>query len=211
MFTLFGILWAIASLFHVLGPSGRALAFLSSPSWPGFGHIVTATAAIWLLRFPTRVVPLVVLSACGPITAWQEAPALGSHWLLASIVDIGIATAALRARDGSAVDPSRFLASFLPVGTWILVVFYAFAAFAKLNTAFWDPNVSCSTRFLAQILSSFPFTSLPSPNPSAWGPIVPLIVTTTEASIPTLLSVRRTGSVPLLVEKFLGASLPLSG
>ena len=38
---------------------------------------------------------------------------------------------------------------------WLLLVFYAFAAFAKLNSAFFDPSASCAVYYANESLSSW--------------------------------------------------------
>ncbi|MGC1731429.1 MAG: hypothetical protein WA731_01980, partial [Pseudonocardiaceae bacterium] len=84
--TLFASLWAIAALFHVLGPSGAAIGVFVHPTALGFTHVLLAMCAIWLLAKPARHLPLMLVAIIGLITAWQEMPVLGNHWLLAAFV-----------------------------------------------------------------------------------------------------------------------------
>ena len=50
---------------------------------------------------------------------------------------------------------------------WLLVVFYAFAAFAKLNSGFFDPNTSCAVFYANQGLTSWGFPTFPADSASA--------------------------------------------
>lgn len=136
--TVFASLWAVAALFHVLGPSGAAIAVFSDPTALGLTHVLVAICAIWLLAKPAHSLPLILLAVLSLITAWQEAPILGNHWLLAAFADLAMLLAAVgTVRDGS-INRDRLAQEFLPAARWCLVLFYLCAAFSKLNSAFFD-------------------------------------------------------------------------
>jgi hypothetical protein len=123
---LFASLWAVAALFHVLGPSGAAIGVFGNPTTLGFTHVLLAVCAIWLLVRPAHNFPLMLVAVIGLIAAWQEAPTLGNHWLLAAFVDLALLLSALGAvREGS-INRDRLAEAFLPPARWCLVLFYFF-------------------------------------------------------------------------------------
>src|SRR6476469_9492094 len=92
--TVFASLWAVAALFHVLGPSGAAIGVFGNPTALGLTHVLLAICAIWLLARPAQNLPLMLLAVFGEIADWREAPTLGNHWLLASTVTLALLLAA---------------------------------------------------------------------------------------------------------------------
>jgi hypothetical protein len=180
--TLFASLWAVAALFHVLGTSGAGLDLFTDPSAAGIAQALLAVCAIGVLARPDDTGVLALLAVLGLVTVWLEAPILGSHWVLAAFVNLALLVATLLARRAGGVDGARLAEVFLPVARWCLVLFYAFAAFAKLNTDFLDAAVSCSTFFFNETFGP----------PVVGADLLPLATTLTELSIPLLLLVRRT-------------------
>jgi hypothetical protein len=182
---LFTVLWALGASLHVLGnpenPSdlavyGIALAVglaLARPSWP-----------------PTlTIVGLATIAAI-----WSEAPILGNHWMLAGMIGL----AAVVALCIAGRDPSRYWARFAPAARWCLLGFYAFAAFAKLNHDFFNPDVSCAPFYLRESAASFGVGTLADPPrwigyATVWGTAL------LELSIPVLLVMRRTRCLGVLV------------
>lgn len=183
--TLFASLWAVAALFHVLGTSGSVTRLVTAPTTTGVAQALLATCAIALLIRPGRTAPLLLLAVLGLFTAWLEAPVLGSHWALAAFVNLAL----LLARGTGGLDRARLAGLFLPVARWCLVLFYAFAAFAKLNTDFLDAAVSCSTYFFGETFGP----------PAVGAELIPVATALTELSIPLLLLVRRTRPVGVLL------------
>jgi hypothetical protein len=80
---------------------------------------------------------------------------------------------------------------FLTLARWVLIGFYAFAAFAKLNHAFFTPRVSCATFYLDELSRSL-HLSVHSQSGGAWTHLVPFAIAAVELSVPVLLLVRRT-------------------
>jgi hypothetical protein len=136
----------------------------------------------------------------GPVTLWFEAPVLGSHWVLAGLVDVAFllaVIAAIAARTGGRAG-DRAVTMFVPLARWVLIGFYVFAAFAKLNHAFFTPSVSCGTFYLDELAGSLGI-SLHSMTAGGWSHFVPFGVAATEMSIPILLCVRRTRHAGVVV------------
>jgi hypothetical protein len=187
------VLWAAATLFHVWGPSGRAFELLTDASSAGLTHALAGAAAVAVLLRPRSIVLVAVLAVLGPVTLWFEAPVLGSHWVLACLVDVAFLLAVIAARGGR-----RLESMFVPLARWALIGFYFFAAFAKLNHAFFTPSVSCGTFYLDELTGSLGIP-LHSTTAGGWSHLVPFGVAATEMSIPILLSMRRTRHIGVVV------------
>jgi hypothetical protein len=181
---LFACMWAMASLFHVLGPSGRAVDVFSGVTTVGLLHVAIGIAALAVLIAPRSMPRLLVLAALGPLSAWFEAPVLGSHWALAALIDIGILAAAI-------AGSRRFARNAVVLARWVFVIGYGFAAFAKLNSGFFNPAVSCGNYFVNELSDSLHlgFTTASS---GLAGYIAPVMTATIELSVPVLLVFRRT-------------------
>lgn len=191
--TVFAVTWAMANLFHVWGPSGRASDIFENVTMVGALHVAIGIAALVVLLRPRQLAPLVVLAALGPLSFWFEAPVVGSHWAVVSFVDLAILLTAATTRDRASVERQ-----FVPVARWVLIGFYAFAAFAKLNHAFFTPSVSCGTYYLDELAGSLGLT-VHSQTAGGWSHLVPFGVAGTELAIPVLLLIRRTRSVGVVV------------
>ncbi|MGA9312596.1 MAG: hypothetical protein WBV74_19840 [Pseudonocardiaceae bacterium] len=190
--TIFASLWAVAALFHVLGPSGAAIGVFGNPTALGLTHVLLALCAIWLLARPAQNLPLMLLAVFGLIAAWREAPTLGNHWLVASLVNLALLLAALGTMREWSIDRSRLAEAFLPVARWCLVLFYAFAAFSKLNSAFFDTTVSCSTYYFDETARSLGLNTPLAVGAGGLADLLPFVTAGTELSIPILLFSRRT-------------------
>ena len=125
---------------------------------------------------------------------WSEAPILGNHWVLAGMVGL----AAVVALCIAGLDPSRYWARFAPAARWCLLGFYTFAAFAKLNHDFFDPDVSCAPFYLRESADSLGVGALADPprwieHATVWGTAL------IELAVPVLLVVRRTRYLGVVV------------
>ncbi len=186
-------LLAIASLAHVFG--------LSITTWGGQGvaTLLVGATAVALLVLPEErrlraLLPIVVV-----ISIWFEAPILGNHWLLAGFV----AVAALMGRPWS----DGWLERTAPGLRWILLAFYTFAAFAKLNSGFFDPDGSCARFFANQMLDFYRLPLVPADGVLARLAIFG--VAGIELSIPILLSIKRTRRFGVLLAIAFHLSLAL--
>jgi hypothetical protein len=200
--TLFSSLWAVVALFHVLGPSGAAVGIFGNPTALGLTHAFLAMFAIWLLARPARNLPLMLVAIIGLIVAWQEAPTLGNHWLVVAFVDLALLLSALGTLQEGSIDRNMLAEAFLPLARWCLVLFYSFAAFSKLNSAFFDTAVSCSTYYFDETVRSLGFNTPLTVGAGDLARLLPFATVGTELSIPILLLNRRTrviGSVLGLV------------
>ena len=87
---LFAVMWAAATLFHVWGSSGDITDLASNWSTLGALQAAAAVAALGVLARPRALAPLVVMASLAPFIAWFEAPVLGSHWVVVTIVDAAL-------------------------------------------------------------------------------------------------------------------------
>lgn len=170
---VFARMWGVAALAHLAG-NWRYGDIAPEPTLIGFVLLAVGLLGTWLVITPRRAT-LVALCVAVPVSAVLEAPVLGNHWLLAAFVSVGYLVVG--------ADWDRFE----PVARMILLVFYAFAAFAKLNTGFLDPATSCGLVYTNQWLDGFGLGSIPAASllgwTSAWGAAL------VELAIPVLLMV----------------------
>lgn len=173
----FALLFALAIGAHIVGnpPQGWVLRVAT---------IALALAAAGLVLWPRARVAWMAAAGTVLLTAWLEAPLIGNHWLLMAVFAAATLVASLRD------DPWPWLATTVRI---TFVSFYAFAAFAKLNTAFLDPTVSCAVFYADQGLSAWGLGSLDGASLLAPVPIVTALLV--ELSVPVLLLVRRTRGI----------------
>ncbi len=178
-FNWFLRLWAVAIIAHIAGnPPGWRDAALAHPL--GVVTLGLGAVAIAVLARPNRVLGL-SLAALTVASVVLEAPVVGNHWVVAGLVSVLMLVALLRP------DP---WAVFAPGARGILISFYAFAAFAKLNRGFFDPEVSCGVTYANQLLASFRLPEVPVGD---WRAVsVAALTAMVELSIPILLLNRRT-------------------
>lgn len=171
----FAWLFALAVWAHVVG----------NPPWGiSTRSVVTLAlglAAAVLVHRPTARSAWAMVASLQLVTVWLQMPVLGNHWLLMGFFSVAVLLALPRRQ------PWKWLA---PTVAAVFIVFYAFAAFAKLNTAFLDPAVSCALFFGNQLLGSWGLPTVPATAGAAWLPVVAALVT--EISVVVLLLVPRT-------------------
>jgi hypothetical protein len=200
---LFAVMWALASLWHVLGnPDG-------APAW---AEAALALAAGFVLWRPGPVLPLALLAAAGLVVAWEEAPTLGDEWLLASFVNLAIvvsvAVAVVRRRFADRADLAERV---FPAARVCLLGAYAFAAFAKLNTAFFDRETSCAVFLYREVTDSIGLDGLQLGGTAWVDRAVILGAVGIELAIPVLLLIRRTRGVGVVLGLAFHAVLALDG
>lgn len=131
-----------------------ALVFHYSDSAP-LVVVPVLVAALPALLFPSSLIAVGLVLTAGALIAVLSLPAASNHQVMSLLVALALGAAALwvlatRRQSGSFVE--RWLdAARSPIGLVLLVV-YAFTVFDKLNTAFFDPPVSCGGRLFRQLL-----------------------------------------------------------
>ena len=189
---VFSWLWALAVVLHLLYLTNSYAAF-SSFTADHVVHLLLAVAAVALLMRPQSLALLAIVCVLTPVTAWFEAPRLGNHWLLASLVALALLAAmalgaALRPRDVA----GRLLADGLPSARLIFLIVYGFCALAKFNTSFINPTVSCANLYVDEVAHSLGLSQFSSVGDSTWMYLVPWAVMAIETSVVVLLVIPRT-------------------
>lgn len=121
-------------------------------------------AALWLLLKPASVARLLLVCVAQLAAFWSEMPFVWSHWLFLALVNVSILAAAAQLalsqrRAPAAVDLFTAVAPALRLA---LVLLYFFAALAKLNPAYLDPQQSCAVMLYRQLSTYWPWVPLGS-------------------------------------------------
>ncbi|NNE96405.1 MAG: hypothetical protein HKN24_10290 [Acidimicrobiales bacterium] len=178
-------LWGVAAIAHVVGT------FAADVSWRSVANTLLAVVAIVVVRKPSSALARTGLSAGIVCSAIVETPVIGNHWLVAA----GVSAAALVARPWD--QPGDWFARFAPTGRLLLLVFYSFAAFSKLNSGFFDPVTSCARFFANRPLELF---GLPTIGGEATvAALLPVLAAAIEISVPILLMITATRRIGLWI------------
>ena len=170
---------AAAVVFHLVGNPTLA------PVW---GKALLAASAVAVLARPRVAWLAALLAVAVLVNVWLEAPTLGNHWLLHGLVAVVVLGGVATGR----ADAGRAIARVGGPARLTLLAFYGFAAFAKLNTDFFDPAVSCAVFYLRESAGSLHLGSAVADLRRASSGRIAVAVAATELSIPVLLVVRRT-------------------
>jgi len=178
---LFSVMWALAMVWHMVGNPTQA------PPLVQVAIAVAAGLVVWRPRAPLAMAALGVTVAVG---AWSEAPVVGNHWVLAGMLGLGTVGAAVAA--WLSPRPGTYDRALLPTVRLGLLGFYAFAAFAKLNSSFLDRSVSCAVVYYQESTDSIGagFLQFGGASWIEWAVIVGTVVI--ELSVPVALIWGRT-------------------
>lgn len=171
--TWFTRAWAAAALFHV---AGDIRTDTSDPALTALNILLPLSACLTLLRPERR--HLAVLCGLTILLASLETPRLGNHWLLAALISLTVLTGVARRTSDAALER--------PIRATLLIA-YAFAASAKLNTDFLNAAVSCAAFYQDQLTRSWGLPALP-----ALAPLAAPVALVTELTVAASLTWRRT-------------------
>lgn len=199
-FGLFSLLLAVSLLLHQLW-------------WGGFEvssfHFVVVLAALWTVLRPGSVPRLLILLAAEVVSVALDMPGVGSHTLLvlvsgACVLAFVAATALRTRRLPEAGALFEGIAPFLRVA---LLVVYVAAGIAKLNTGFFDAEISCAASLSAKVAWFDPslLDGAWRIAPAVWGTVL------IELALPVLLAVPRTRLAGLGLGVAFHAVLALAG
>jgi hypothetical protein len=177
--TWFARLWAIAVLAHVIG-NPRIGQGWPDPTALGVLSLVLGLVAVVLLIRPGDLV-LGAVAGLTIVVALLEAPVIGNHWLLSALISIALLVS-LVMRDS--------WGWFAPTARWMLIGFYAWAAFNKLTTGFFDPTLSCAVFYGNQWLAGYGLPSIAPGSTMAGG--LAVMTAAVELAVPVLLLWERT-------------------
>ncbi len=173
-------LWGIALCAHVVGNWAQP----DLPQPVGWANLAVGVCGVLLVLRPARQL-LLAASALVVISVILEMPVTGNHWLVAGLVSATILAGG--GRPEQIFPPARL----------VLLVFYGFAAFAKLNSGFFDPSASCAVFYSNQLLDGFGLGPLAHGSPGAVAAI--WVTVLIELSVPALLIWRRTRGLGVIV------------
>jgi len=179
--------------------------------WGGFAvwspHGGLVLAALWCLARPGSVRRFLLLAATAVVVLALDLPQVGDHLLLVLVTSVAVLgwTATRRWR-GRRVDGTSLWAVLAPFLRAQVVLLYAAAALAKLNTGFLDPAVSCAAGMAKQAAWLGPWLD------GGWHELFAIYGTVAiEASLPLLLIVRRTRPAALALGGAFHVVLALAG
>ncbi len=200
LFALFAVLLGLSLILHQLW-------------WEGFEvrslHFLVVLAALWVVLRPTSVVRFLTMVALEVLAVALDMPDVGDHTLLVLVISACllsyVAWTTLRTR--RLPDAGTLFERTAPFLRVQLLIVYAAAALAKLNTSFFDGEISCAATMSRQVAWFSPRLLDGSWRvvPSIWGTVL------VEVTLPLLLAARRTRSIGLLVGGAFHAVLALAG
>lgn len=155
------VLWALAALVHLLGNTAPAYGEALPDPVGGVTVLVALAAGAAALRPRDRLAGIALTLALVLLAA-VRLPVLANNLVLLAVVGVGLQASR---------DPAVALRTVLRAGA----AAYAFAAFAKWNTAFLDPAVSCAPLILDRLVASWGLPPVPRPLASA-APVAALLV-----------------------------------
>ena len=200
LFGAFALLLAVALIIHQIW-------------WDGFEvrspHFLVVVAALWTVLRPTSVVRFITMIAVEVLAVALDMPDVGSHTLLLLVSGVSILAwvAWFALRTQRLPDAGILFEQIAPFVAVQLLLVYAVAAVAKINTGFLDPGVSCA----ATMWDRLPWSHLSLLGGSwtvvaaIWGTVV------IEVALPILLAVRRSRMVGLVLGGLFHAVLGLAG
>lgn len=180
--------------FPLLGSVLAVALVLDQLWWGGFEitsrHGVVVLAALVVLVRPSSVARWAVLLGADVVSVAADMPAVGTHRLLALVVEsialLHLVTTIARTR--RIPTPKQLVGELAPFLRVSLLVVYAASALAKLNTSFLDPATSCALPSARRLLAG-EAGALDDPR-LAWAVIGGTVAM--EAGLPVLLAWRRT-------------------
>ncbi|MDA1208635.1 MAG: hypothetical protein O2904_01220 [bacterium] len=183
--TLFAFLWGCATLFSLTSNIAWHTALVDDPfSMRSIAETALAFSCIVLLLRPSCVKCLLTVSILQIVDVLILLPQTPNHRLVLFFANIVILIHFLPTLSGKTFDEKRFRSALV----LLLVTVYAFSFFAKLNTAFFDPTLSCAIQFSRNVAA---FLQV-SPEGSFFGHGAILYTVIAEAVIAILLLPSRT-------------------
>ncbi len=200
-------------LFGLFSAVFAAALILDQLWWGGFQvtspHALVVLVALWVLFRPSSVARFAALIAINIVATAMDMPFVGDHRLLDVICGVAVLVylgwTTLRARQ--VPTSGALFAGIAPFLRASMIVVYAFAALAKMNTTFFDPAISCAGWMSHQVVWFDPslLAGRWQVEPAIWGTVL------IEVALPILLAVRRTRPFALVVGIGFHTVLALAG
>jgi hypothetical protein len=172
--------------------------------WTTAGFVLAVVVLIW----PSSRVAFLALAVAEALSVFIALPGTNTNRLLQLFIFSSIASTGFYALARSGfrqLDSADWLELFQPLLRLQLVIVYGLAAWHKLNSDFFNPQLSCSV----VLFEKAPFFHLHANSDALrWALILFTIVT--EASLPILLTLRRTRNFAVCYGVLFHLSLGLS-
>lgn len=186
-YEMFVVTWSIAALFHMA--QSRSFA-------EGLHFAFLTIAAAFLIAKPASVLRLIIFLAVQISASLRVMPYVSNHELFVMLVDLSILHAILyyvfRAKSFS-IDKNVLFGIFAPLIKIELIILYFYVVFHKLNSGFFNTDVSCATVFYqAQTYSFLPSSKFIL----SFNAYLTIFI---EALIPVLLCFRKSRNLGLLI------------
>lgn len=202
---VFGFFWGLGHFIDAFRqPSVLAEVDLKSAT-----HVVVFGLAVWLMMKPSSTARIAILSAFNVLEAIQAMPIMPNHKMIFFMADSAILLSVLLFTFSSRRALTDWFAVSEPFLRLALFVTYGSATIAKLNTSWFDPQLSCSVimparefGFLSEILG------FEVPWASFW--ILPFIVAGVELLIWLTVLIPRIRPYTLVIAVLFHLSLSLT-
>lgn len=207
--TVFIVLWSLSVYFHVVSeykPLHRISAegYGDPVFWLGMESFALGIATLALIFRPQNGRLMIAVALLQLVNVWIVAPFIDNHWVLGALVSLAILVSATGASfygsDSKLAWTDRFFTYLIPATLLILVASYPFAAFAKWNSAFLNPEVSCAVDIFARGYELFGLDQLTQFLAVRWGLII--IGLAFESIIAILILIPRTRAWGALIGLF---------
>lgn len=184
---IFFCLWAITVIFHF----ARHRDFADT-----LYNFLLTVAAIFLLKKPSSILILLIFLLLQLYESFTKMPGISNHWIFVTFVNLTILQALFYQvikNKRFRIDKQELFETFAPIVRLELIILYFYVVFHKLNSAFFEPEVSCATQFLI---------TLPDflvPRSEALFALNAYVAIFIETLIPVLLCFRRTRNWGLMI------------
>jgi hypothetical protein len=187
IFYWFSILWI-----------GAMIAHCDSRSYYGLELFVTSFGFFYLIN-PQSKWALFIICIFQIASCWQQMPLADNHWLFASFVNIFILAYLISQKVNSKKKYGLELTGMFSGIRFVTLYVYLGAVFHKLNTGFFNSDVSCALIHGQTILKRYGYISSESRSLESTGIWGILFVFLLELAIPLLLINRKTWSLGILL------------
>ena len=148
------------------------------------------TVAAWAVVLkPTSVRRFALMLAALAPSLWAHAPYITNHWTIYAFASawLALGLGVLAVRDRALPSGGTLLAYCAPALRIATFIVYFWVVFHKLNSSFFDPELSCAVEMYGWLAGKFGLPDAPWTAPFAiWGTLL------AEGGIPVLLLFRRT-------------------
>lgn len=186
-YNIFVVLWSIAALFHMA--QSRTFSY-------GLHFAILTIAAAVLIGKPSSVSRFLIFLAVQLSVSLRVFPYVSNHEIFVLFADLSILHALLfyvfKNRTFN-INKADLFNTFAPILRAELIILYFFVVFHKLNTSFFNTDVSCASDFINAQLSTV-FKS-----PTILLALTAYLTLIIEALIPLFLCFRKTRNMGLLI------------